>query len=114
VTSLLSLTCGTLSKKNVYVKQNEMVEALGSTSVICSDKTGTLTKNLMRCACATGQIAWCLCVKVGCGCACACACALREGLWCPRGGSGSWWALEMQAQRRSGIVFYFLGGVLAS
>ena len=48
VTSLLSLTCAKLVKEQVYVKENEMVEALGSTSVICSDKTGTLTKNLMR------------------------------------------------------------------
>ena len=49
VTSLLSLTCAKLVKQNVYVKENEMVEALGSTSVICSDKTGTLTKNQLRC-----------------------------------------------------------------
>ena len=48
VTSLLSLTCASLAKKNVYVKQNEIIEALGSASVICPDKTGTLTQNRMR------------------------------------------------------------------
>lgn len=43
VTSLLTITAKKLAEKNVYVKTLEGVETLGSTSVIASDKTGTLT-----------------------------------------------------------------------
>jgi P-type E1-E2 ATPase len=49
VTSMLSLASSSLAEKNVYVKRTEIIESLGSASVICSDKTGTLTMNLMRC-----------------------------------------------------------------
>ena len=47
VTLSLAMAVQRMSKRNALVKKLNSVEALGSTSVICTDKTGTLTQNEM-------------------------------------------------------------------
>lgn len=47
ITIVLTVAAKKLAEKKVLVKNLESVETLGSTSCICSDKTGTLTQNRM-------------------------------------------------------------------
>ncbi|KAG2166541.1 hypothetical protein VTO58DRAFT_111109 [Aureobasidium pullulans] len=47
VTASLTITAGIMKKNKILAKSLKTVETLGAVNVICSDKTGTITKNEM-------------------------------------------------------------------
>lgn len=47
ITLSLSLASRNMAKRNALIKNLDSVQTLGSTTVICADKTGTLTRNEM-------------------------------------------------------------------
>lgn len=50
VTACLFIVAERMGKHNVFVKKLDIIETLGSCTLICTDKTGTLTQNLMSVA----------------------------------------------------------------
>ncbi len=53
VTISLALGAGAMARRNALVRRLQAIESVGAASVICTDKTGTLTENMM-----TSELLW--------------------------------------------------------
>ena len=47
LTSCLAITAKRMAARHVAIKRLDVIQSLGSATVICTDKTGTLTQNRM-------------------------------------------------------------------
>jgi len=47
-TTFMALGAWKLMREGIIIKRSSVVETLGSTTVICTDKTGTITENTMH------------------------------------------------------------------
>ena len=65
LTIFLALGAWRISQRNVLTRQIPAIETLGSATVLCVDKTGTLTQNRMSVAkfFAKGEICDCDCIR---------------------------------------------------
>ena len=53
LTVFMALGAWRLAKNNVLARKSQTIETLGSATVLCTDKTGTLTENCMQVECVT-------------------------------------------------------------